>query len=329
MSTLLDRYLHEIGKHLPNKNREDILKELRSSLTDALENESGPNPTEAQVSAMLKEFGAPRLVAAKYHPEGQYLVGPALYPLFQMIAGIVLAAVTGAQILAWLVAVFIAGEPVNAFEAAAGLINSLPAVLGWLVIVFAILQRFDVKVDDEEPWEPADLPEIEPSNDVKRTEKVFEIIFQTVFLAILTGAVATGQGVGVYIFPEGTFFGNPVITQYIPWISASLLLAIGLNIYLLWQGRWTKTTRWMEFGLNLVDITLLSLLVIGHQTWLQSYGVTTFLSGIEIFAQNAEANWQIMVVTGFWIGLTVALIVTVIETCVTIYKTARKFLNRP
>jgi hypothetical protein len=244
-----------------------------------------------------------------------------------MVAGIALAAVISAQILAWLVVVFIAGEPVNALETAAGILNSLPAMLGWMVIVFAVLQRFDVKVDqDEKPWDPADLPEIEPSNDVKRFDKVVEIIFQTIFLAILTGSAATG--LGGYNFSEGTFFGNPVIGQYIPWLGASLLLAIGLNVYLLWQGRWTKTSRWMEFGLNLADIVLLSLLFLGHQTWLQAHGVTNFLTGIETFAEDAQNNWQIMVVNGFWIGFSVALVVTVIETGVTVFKAVRKFLNR-
>ena len=34
---IIDRYLHEVGRFLPRKNREDILAEIRSHLSDTLE----------------------------------------------------------------------------------------------------------------------------------------------------------------------------------------------------------------------------------------------------------------------------------------------------
>ncbi len=322
--SLLDRYLHEVGKHLPRKNREDILKELRSSLTDALENEAGPDSTDEQVSAMLKEFGEPRKVAARYHPEGQYLIGPALYPLFQMVASIAVAAAIGAQILAWAVTYFLAGKPVNTLESVAGMINSLPAIIGWVVIIFAVLQNFDVQPDkDEKPWDPASLPQVESNDNISRTEKVTEIIFQTIFLAILTGFSADKV-----VFTGGKFFGNPVISQYIGLLLASLLISIGLNVYLTWQGRWTKTSRWAQFFVNIFDIVLLSLLVLGHQTWLQAHDVTSFQAGIEAFTRDVVNNWEIIMMSSFWLGFSVALIVTVIETGVTIFKTVSRYITR-
>ncbi|GAF71800.1 unnamed protein product, partial [marine sediment metagenome] len=95
--SLIDRYVYEVGRHLPRKNRSDIQVELRSSLIDALEDRAGREPTEAEIVELLKEFGPPKVVAASYYPEGQYLIGPPLYPLFRLLAGIVLAAVLGAQ----------------------------------------------------------------------------------------------------------------------------------------------------------------------------------------------------------------------------------------
>ena len=142
---LIERYLHEVGRYLPRQNRKDILGEMRSALADALEDQAGENPSRAQTIAVLKTFGEPRKVAASYYPEGQYLIGPTLYPLFRLVAGIALAAVLGAQIIAWLVAYIFAGQMVNVFSAAAGLVSSLPSTLGWVLIVFMILQRFDVR----------------------------------------------------------------------------------------------------------------------------------------------------------------------------------------
>ena len=54
---LLDRYIHEVGRHLPRKNRSDIQAELRSSFVDTLEDRFGQDASEEQTSELLKEFG--------------------------------------------------------------------------------------------------------------------------------------------------------------------------------------------------------------------------------------------------------------------------------
>ncbi len=161
--SLLNRYIHEVGRFLPRNNREDIKAELRSSVVDTLEDRFGPDADQDQVEQVLMEFGKPRDVAASYHPQSMYLVGPGLYPLFQMVAWIVVAAVLGAQLLAFGVAVFIAGEPFSVLETLGSLVNSIPASLGWVLITFMILQYFDAKPYlEDEPWDPKALPELNP-----------------------------------------------------------------------------------------------------------------------------------------------------------------------
>jgi hypothetical protein len=214
---LIDRYLHEVGRYLPRKNRADILAELRSHLIDTLEGRVQGDASEDDIVAMLKEFGPPQKVAASYSPKGQYLIGPALYPLFRMIAGIVLIAVVGAQLVALGVSVWIGGQPVNGWETLAGVLTSIPAALGSLVIVFAILQWFDVRPElDDEPWDPRSLPVIEEKETVSRGELVFSIVVGSVLLAILT---FFPDKLGSFRMPGGEFFTNPVIGQYFGWIS--------------------------------------------------------------------------------------------------------------
>ena len=65
---LIDKYVVEVGKHLPRKNRADIEAEIRSTLEDMLDERTqatGP-ADEATILQVLKEYGAPREVAAKY-----------------------------------------------------------------------------------------------------------------------------------------------------------------------------------------------------------------------------------------------------------------------
>ena len=309
---LIDRYLNEVGRHLPRKNRSDILAELRSLLMDTLESRVAGEPAEEDLVALLKEYGAPQKVAASYAEHGQYLIGPMLYPLFRMIAGIVLAAVIGAQLLAFTLAVWFAEIPLNPWDSLAGILTSIPATLGMLVIVFSILQRYNVRPDlHEEAWDPRTLPQIEMQEPVSRGERIFGIAAGSVLLAVL--AVFPDR-IGIYIHPGGEFFSNPVIVQYLGWIALSLLAGICLNIYLLWQERWTGFSRAAALVVNIISIVVLALLLQGHNAWLAERGVTGFLSSLLVFADDVTSNWQLFGMQAFRLAFGVALIVTIVDT---------------
>jgi hypothetical protein len=324
--SLIDRYIHEVGRHLPRKNRSDIQVELRSLVVDALEDRAGDEPTDEEIADLLKEFGPPKKVAASYYPEGQHLIGPALYPLFRMVVGIALAAVIGAQLLAYGVVYFIAQEPIAILESFSSLINSIPAVFGMVVIVFAVLQWFEVRPDTvDEPWDPSKLPQISVDEDVKRGERIFSIVISILILGVL---FFFPDKVGFITTPGGEFFANPVITQYIGWISISLLIGIGLDIYLLWQGRWSTATRIVKIAANLLSIAILLLLVQGHSAWLAERGAGSLFSSLERLADDVASSWQMIGMQAFRLGFSVALIVIIIETVVMLFRLVKINLRR-
>lgn len=318
---LLDRYLQEVGRHLPRKDREDILVELRSSLVDALEDRVEGEPTEEEMSAVLQEFGPPKEVAARYHPEGQYLIGPSLYPLFRFVIWIALLASVGAQLLAWGVAVFLAGEPFSPLEMLAGLLNSLPLTFGWVVLVFMLLQRFEVRPElDEKPWEPESLPPLDQGQEVKRGDLIAGLVFGILFFVLV---VFFPQWIGFIDTRGGTFYVNPVIQRYLGWIVVSLLAGIGLDIYLLWKGWWNTGTRLAKIGVNLLSIAVLVLLYQGHSDWLAVRGAGAFLEVVQQIPQMVEQGWELMGMAAFRLAFLVALIVTSIETMVFVYRLVR------
>jgi len=315
---LLDRYIHEVGRFLPRKKRGSIQAELRSSVVDTLEDRFGPDPDQTQVEEVLLEFGKPRDVAASYHPRGQYLVGPGLYPLFQMVAWIVVAAVLGAQLLAFGVGVFIAGEPFSALETLVALVSSVPASLGWVVITFMILQYFDAKPYlDEEPWDPKALPERNPEEDLKKGELTFGLVFGILFLALVTLAP---EWIGFITTPGGEFYPNPVILDYLVLIQVSLLATIMMNIYLLWKGGWSFVTRMIKLGLDAFSVVILAFLIQGHNAWLAAKGSPSFSAWISAIESN---NWELVGMHAFRIAFVVAFVVTVIEIVATIFRMVR------
>ena len=82
MMEWVDRYIHAVANYLPDRNREDITQELRSSLYEQMEDqreELGREPGDEDQQAFLQRLGHPMKVAAGYAPQ-QYLIGPSLFP---------------------------------------------------------------------------------------------------------------------------------------------------------------------------------------------------------------------------------------------------------
>src|SRR5512140_3524156 len=147
---LIDKYIAEVGKHLPRKNRADIEAEIRSTLEDMLDERSEGTQgkgaaDEAAVMELLKEYGAPREVAATYNPH-PYLIGPRMFPMFEMILRIVFVVVIAASFLGLGVSLSKTGMSGAAFASTLGewftdLFGGLIAAFGNIVLVFAILER--------------------------------------------------------------------------------------------------------------------------------------------------------------------------------------------
>lgn len=318
---LLDRYIHEVGRHLPRKSRSDIQAELRSSFVDTLEDRFGQDATEEQTSELLKEFGQPRDVAASYNPQSQYLIGPTLYPIFRMVVWIVIAAVLGAQILAWGIGIFVAGDAFSVWEMLASLVASVPASLGWVIITFMILQYFDAKPDlENEPWDPTMLPEINPGQDVKRGELIASLVFSTLILALVT---LFPQWVGFITTPGGIFYPNPVILEYLVLIQVSLLAHMLLDVYMLWKGQWNMVTRLIKLGLSMYSIVILGLLVQGHNAWLTARSAGGFFEALEAISGIKGGGWEVIGMHSFRLAFFVALVVTTIELFADIFRMIR------
>ena len=235
-----------------------------------------------------------------------------------MVAWIVVAAVLGAQLLAFGVGVFIAGEPFSVLETLASLVNSVPASLGWVLITFMILQYFDAKPYlDEEPWDPKALPERNPEEALKKGELILGLVGGILILVLVT---LFPQWIGFLTAPGGKFYPNPVILDYLVLIQVSLLATILMNIYLIWKGRWTFVTRMIKLGLDVFSVVVLAFLIQGHNAWLTANGSPNFSAWISSIENN---NWQLVGMHAFRLAFVVAFIVNVIEIVSTIYRMIR------
>jgi hypothetical protein len=322
---LIDRYVHEVGRYIPRRQRGDILEELRSLLVDTLEDNYGEDPSESDVEKLLKEFGRPRDVAASYYPQSQYLVGPTLYPLFRMVAWIVVAAVLGSQVLAWGIGTFVAGETYSILEMIGSLVSSVPSSLGWVLITFMILQYFDAKPYlDEESWDPKMLPEIKPEQEIGRGETIISLVFGILFLVLVS---FFPQWIGFITSPGGKFYPNPVILDNLLLVQIALAVGVGFNLFLLWWNRRDMINRLFQIGVNIFNIYVLRLLVIGHNRWLAARGSGGLLDGLSAIEGLAEGGWELVGMHAFRLAFVSALIVTSVEIVVGIFRLVKNQLK--
>jgi uncharacterized membrane protein len=265
---LLDKYVAEVGKYLPRKQRADIEKELKSTLEDMLEerNQGKGQASEAEVVALLKEYGEPRKVAESYIGP-RYLIGPRLYPTFELIVKIVMAVLLGAGLLGYGVSAAItksfAGTEFFSFlgQFWLGLLGGMISAFGSIVIVFAILERVlptkELEKETEEEWNPADLAKEPDPDEVKMSDAIATIIFTLIGLAVFN---LYPDIVGIFFGSDGEWTFIPILSDafftYLPWINLLGVLQIIFNLYQLRQRVWTTFTRLCNIVIEVSSIAL-------------------------------------------------------------------------
>jgi hypothetical protein len=273
---LIDRYITEVGKHLPRKHRADIEAEIRSTLEDMLdERTQGNGPVdkrpadEAAVIELLKEYGSPREVAAKYQTH-QYLIGPRLFPIFEMVLRIVLAVVAGASLIGLGVSLSKTGLAGAAFASAigewfGGLISGLIAAFGNITLVFAILERTAVAEKfekDFKEWDPKELKSEPDPEQIDLPDHIATLIFTFLGLVVLN---LYPNLFSIRYWSDGTWVTLPILTEaffrFLPWINILGLIQIVFSGFMLGQKIWTPATRILSILIDIAGMILAVLIL--------------------------------------------------------------------
>ncbi len=316
---LIDRYVTEVGKNLPLlKGREDIEKELRSTLEDMLEDraeQAGRPRDEAMEIELLKEYGSPQKVAATYNPQ-PYLIGPRMFPFFLFVLKLVITViVTVLLVLTSIRAVtdspFMGMDFVNIVgQGLGGIVSAVITAFGIIVLVFTILERTlpDSEIgdfSDEKDWDPASLATEPDPDTVKRGELIAEIVFTFIGLAIFN---LYPEILGMGFFSGEEMFFIPMLSdaffKFMPWINAIFLAEIVLDIYLLRNALWTPITRVAKIIIEAASIVLAVII-------LRTPGIVGFSA--ESFQNLSESSIKIeTLVKIFNMSFTIVLIVVII-----------------
>ncbi|MEM5776010.1 MAG: hypothetical protein AAGU05_13495 [Anaerolineaceae bacterium] len=325
---LVDQYVAEVGKHLYGKNRADIEQEIRSLIEDAVDDavENGRARDEDVLVEILKKMGRPEDMAASYE-KPKYLIGPRIFPFFWMVTRIVLAVL--AVVLAVTMGIDLAqgaeaGQTLAEaiFESFAGLMGTLVAVFGNLVLVFAILERFVPEKNwlQEEEWDPRKL-EVEPNPaEIKISEPIAAMVFTLLGFLVLN---IYPHWLGIWGFVGGERIIVPILTpaffSYLPFINAMMLVGMVQNVMMLQTRRWTTGLRWFEIAADIASMVLLGVMITGPDL-VNINAAELARLGWEASAVKVFADFAPALATLFRMAMGIAFVVQGVEVIVHLYR---------
>lgn len=324
---LIERYVYAVGKRLPRKQRADIEKELTSLIMDELDARTGGGePSKEDITVVLKEMGPPGEVAARYTDKGRYLIGPALYPTYIMIAGIMSGAVLLALTISMLVG-FLSTQP-DAGHALlqVGLlilrfIMAAVSGLGFLTIVFALIERFmpETKIKslkDNDVWEPDQLPQVPAKYDeTKPWEEILGIVLTVAAILIFN---AFPEVIGIYYLDGQSLrlvLSPDALAYYLPFWNAVWGLSIGKSGLLLYRGRWELGTRIYDIVLSLLNIAVLAVMIAGPR-FLTETAINMIRNATSVHILDYMRSALVL-------GLFAAIVVTAVQTGIKVYRLIR------
>ena len=267
--SLVDRYVAEVGRHLPNENRADIEAELRSTLGDMLEERGHQlkSADDKHIAETLEQLGDPQLLASKYAPPKRYLIGPSWYEIY--VKSLQRVLVTALPIVTMVIFILtLTKDPldfINAVgEAVGSAFNVGLQILFWVTIVFVFLERSD-EVPYESPrqkdraWTVAQLPPLPKTRQISIPETVMNIasiLFVLIWIALpFTLAGFRGDLISVpFLHPNLWNF-------WLPLFFTIMSLTLIHEVFKLKIGNWTPALTVTNVILGTLSIIYIAVLV--------------------------------------------------------------------
>lgn len=269
---LINRYVYDVTRRLPEQQRTEIDKELRGLIADMLtERGSEAEPAMADVKAVLIELGDPAKLADNYRGSRRYLVGPGYFDKYVSVLKIVMGAVFIGISVALAVS-YIFNPPDSLLTALIKYISSvftaMLQVFAWVTGGFALAEYHHGSgselTDSKTEWTPESLPDLPvKATLIPRSDALINIGFTVVFMAILNfapelfGSISFSDGQLSSLTP---LFQLDILRSALPAVNVLYALSIVKEGFKLYYGKWTRNLAIGNILLNIVTIAVTALL---------------------------------------------------------------------
>ncbi|MGD9605185.1 MAG: hypothetical protein AB7V00_03380 [Bacilli bacterium] len=307
MKLLIERYIYDVTRRLPEQNRDEVKKELQANINDMLPS----NPTEEQIIKVLKSMGNPRILASNYSGKPKHLIAPEWMDDYLRTLKIVLIIFGSLSLAFGLI------EHINNPEAThiigiifevlgkviSKTIQSLFSGFALVTLVFTTVSNFVSKEKSKE-WGPKNLPELPKPNSVviKRSSSIAGLIVTIVFGSLFIFFLLNHEIYLAWYGEQGHFivdtvmFNDEVVKIFISLFIVSILFSSFSYIIKIYHGHWNYLVAGIYTGEQIIT-ALIGMLFVNHSNLL----TTEFVSGFAELFTITEVKMQ-EVFSGIAIG---------------------------
>ena len=310
---LIDRYVAEVGRHLPEKDRADIEAEIRSMIEDMLEErgQSAKAADEKRIAETLEELGDPRLLANKYSPAKRYLIGPDWYDFY--LATLKRVLFTALPIVVMVVfGVAFAKNPLdfgNTMSKAFGAMFEVgTGILFWVTVAFVIVEHSNAQPDElkttrTKAWTIAQLPNLPAKRQISVSEVLTNIVFLTIFIAwvVLPPFAAWVRGDERFVHVLHPNLWN----VWLPIFFVIAVLTLILELFKLKIGNWTPALTASNVILCIGSIVYIVMLTTTQEIFNPAYlaTLTQNASAEELSKITSLASWSVNISAAIMVGI--------------------------
>ena len=252
MNEMIERYIYDVTRRLPENERDEVRQELKASIVDMLPDDPD-DPDDPAIRDVLSRLGAPRLLAEQYRQKPRYLISPAMFDLYISVLKMVVPIVAGISACIGffdpVLSVSIGKLAVSVLSLA---IEGAVQGLFWVTFGFVLFEHFDVKKDG---WTVDNLPKLPDQSGVKisRASTVVDMIMSIFFTCLIISMIISGQWIfilnrGAEIIPP---FSVEAGVRMIPFIVAAGIFSVILSCLKLIWARWNIPLCVINFVYNI------------------------------------------------------------------------------
>lgn len=344
MDQLIERYVYDVIRRLPEKEREEVKAELTANIYDMLSEEPG----QEEIEKVLAELGDPAKLAVQYSQNTGYLISPAFYfdyirtlkwivPMIALIVGVVMMCVKVAEIIGMLGGnenTALLAKTVTSGMISAGIGGAVEGAVQaviWVTIGFVIAEKTQVS---KEAWNLKKLPEMPDvgSKPMSIADSIVELILPLVFFGILI--LWKMDVIGIFFSISGGtsavhVLSDSFMNRFIVFVFVGVLfntVKCSLQIY---YGRFDKTVGMVQILDGIVGLAMLPYLFrandLFHEEFIgflrtKEWGEFDILRYLN--SQNGEMGTVTAIVFGFFA------LAIFIEIGVALYKMIRLSIER-
>jgi hypothetical protein len=227
---LIQIYVSEVIKYLPRQLKDEVKKELTSLIMDMIEESEGD---EKAIQSILENMGSPKDLADRYLNKEKSLIGPRYYDTYIMIVKIVMFALALAFTITFAMKLIFSQEITGwtILEYPLSLFNAAIMGFAYVTIIFALIERNQVKIEDEDlvakSWSVKDLPKESVELPTHRLENIFEIGFVSILMFIIN---FQPQIIGIY--------SSLTSGSQTSWTVTPLLNDVTRSVWIIWINVW-------------------------------------------------------------------------------------------